>query len=126
VAARHTDALDRHPDRDAMLGDEHQLVVGEHFLYGDGVTGFLRAMHGDDALPAALLNAVLIDRRALAHALLRHHEEVGLALDHDHADHLVVRPELDPLHAGRVATHLARILFVEANRQAVPPGQHHV
>src|SRR5437879_13027593 len=32
VAARDADALDRHADHDALLGDHHQPVVGEHLL----------------------------------------------------------------------------------------------
>ena len=46
-------------------------------------------------------------------------------IDH-HADHLVARSELDALHAGRVAAHLAHVLLVEADRQAVTRREHDV
>src|SRR2546423_10748187 len=35
VAARDADPLDRHADHDSLLGDHHQLVVGEHLFEGD-------------------------------------------------------------------------------------------
>src|SRR6202008_2964665 len=68
VAARHPDSLPRHPDHHPLLGDQHQLVVGQHFLDGHRITRLLGAVYGDDALTAALLHAVVVDRRALAHA----------------------------------------------------------
>src|SRR5207245_917687 len=33
------DPFDRHPDHDALLGDHHQLVVGQHFLERNDVAG---------------------------------------------------------------------------------------
>src|SRR5213079_3627495 len=48
VAARNADALDRHADHDPLLGDHHQLVVGEHLFEGDDVARLVRTLQGDD------------------------------------------------------------------------------
>ena len=72
------------------LGDEHDLVLGQHFHERHDVAGLVGAVDGDDPLPAALLHAVLVDRRALAEALLGDDEQRRVALDDDHADDRVV------------------------------------
>src|SRR5882672_6309126 len=67
VPTRDPDALDRHADHDPLLGDHHQLVVGEHFLEGDDVARLVGALQRDDAAAAPVLYAVLIELRALPH-----------------------------------------------------------
>src|SRR5947208_8915265 len=126
VAARNADALDRHADHDPLLGDHHQLVVGEHLLESDDVAGLVGALQRDDATAAPVLYAVLVELRALAHALLGDREQRGLATHHDHVDHLVLLVELDPLHPGGRAPHVAHVLLVEADAHAMMDGEHDV
>ena len=65
----------------------------------------------DDPLAAALLHAVLVDRRALAHAPLDvTTSSVASRLMTTIPITLIARSELDALHAGRVAPHLAHVL----------------
>src|SRR5882762_1823835 len=126
VPTRDPYALDRYADHDPLLGDHHQLVVGEHFLEGDDVAGLVGALQGDDAAAAAVLYAVLVELRALAHALLGDREQRGLAAHHDHVDYLVLLVELDPFHSSGRASHVAHVLLVEADAHAVMGGEHDV
>src|SRR3989475_1472070 len=89
VAAGDADALDRDADHDPLLRDHHQLVVREHLLQGDHISGLLGALERDDAAAAAVLHPVLVEFGALAHALLRHRQERGLAAHHHHVDYAV-------------------------------------
>src|SRR6266850_2576798 len=123
VAARDADAFDGHADHDSLLGDHHQLVIGQDFLEGDDVSGLRSALERNDAAAAAVLNAVLVELRALAHPLLGHHEQRGLAAHHDHVNHVVLLVELDALHAGGRAAHVAHVLLVEADAHAVIRGE---
>src|SRR5882672_10225690 len=115
VAAADADALDGDANHDPLLGDHHQFVIGEHFLERDDIAGLGAALQRDDAAAAAVLNPVLVQLGALAHALLGHHEQRGLAAHHDHIDHVVLLVELDALHARRRAPHVPHVFFVEAN-----------
>src|SRR5882672_5713720 len=123
VAARDADAFDRHADHDPLLGDHHQLVVGQHLFQRHDVAGLLVALQRDDAAAAAMLHPVLVELRALAHPLLGHHEQRGLAAHHDHVNHVVFLVELDALHAGGRAAHVAHVLLVEADAHAVIRGE---
>src|SRR5450432_1066627 len=67
VSGRNTNPLHRHPDHDPVLCDEHQLVVREDFLQRDHFTRLFRAIEREDSIAAALLDAVLLDGRALPH-----------------------------------------------------------
>src|SRR5438445_9494469 len=116
------DALPIYP----LLGDHHQLVVLEHLLQGDDIAGLVGALERDDAAAAAVLHPVLVELRALAHALLGHRQQRGLAAHHHHVDHAVPLLELDPLHAGGGAAHVAHVLLVEPDAHAVAGGEHDV
>src|SRR5438876_6786537 len=126
VAARNADALDRYADHDPLLGTHHQLVVGGPFLERDDVAGLVGALQRDDATAAPVLYPVLVELRALAHALLGDREQRGLATHHDHVDHLVLLVELDSFHTGGRAPHVAHVLLVEADAHAVVRGEHDV
>src|SRR5882672_7494781 len=123
VAAGDADPLDRDADHDALLGDHHQLVVWQHFLERDDVAGLGAALQGDDAAAAAVLNPVLLQLGALAHAFLRHHEQRGLAAHHDHVDHVILLVELDPLHARRGPPHVPDVFLVKADAHTVVRGE---
>src|ERR1051325_10967543 len=126
VAAGDADALDRHADHDAFLRDHHELVVGQHFLQGDHVAGLVVALQRDDAPAAAVLDAILVELRALAHALFGDREQRGFAPHDHHVDDRILLVELDPLHAGGRPAHVADVLLVEANAHAVRRGEHDV
>src|SRR2546430_6075436 len=126
VAARDANPFDRHADHDSFLGDHHQLVVGEHFLERHDVAGLLGALERDDAPSAAVLHAILVELRSLAHTLFRDDEQGRLASHHDHVDHVVLLVELDPLHARRRAPHVPHVLLVEPDAHAVSRGEHDV
>src|SRR6266849_3801746 len=72
---------------------------------------------------AAMLDAVFVELGPLAHALFGDREQRGLAAYHDHVDDMVFLIELDPLHAGGRASHIAHVFLVEANAHAVPGRQ---
>src|SRR6266545_3534738 len=126
VTARDANPFDRDADHDPLLGDHHQLVVGQHFLQGDDVARLVAALQRDDAATAAMLDPVFVELGALPHALLGHGEEGGLAAHHDHVDDVVFLVQLDSLHAGGRASHVPHVLFMEANAHAVGGSEHDV
>src|SRR6185312_14781160 len=77
VAAADANAFHRAADDDAALGDHHQLVLGKYILEGDELAGLFGLLHGDDALAAAVLHAVVAERAALANAAFAHHQQFG-------------------------------------------------
>ena len=106
VAADGRDAVDRHADQLAAVGDQHQVVVVGDQAQADHLAVALGGLDGDDALAAAVLGRVVGRRRALAVAVLAHGEQRRrlLARDDRHADHLVVVGRLaqpDAAHAAR-------------------------
>src|SRR3989454_9391756 len=123
VATRDADALDRDPDDDALLGDHHQLVVGQHFLEGHDVAGLVGALQGDDAAAAAVLDAVLIELGALAHTPRGDGEQRGGASHDHHVDHVILLVEGDAVHPRRRAAHVAHVLLVEPDAHAVARGE---
>src|SRR6476660_1844642 len=68
------DAGDRRADQLAAVGDQHDLVGLFHREGADDLAGLLGECHGDDAFAAAAGGAVLVGRRALAEAALRHRQ----------------------------------------------------
>src|SRR6266536_6550177 len=126
VPARDADPLDRHADHDPLLGDHHELVVGQHFLERHDVARLGGALQRDDAAAAAVLDPVLVELGALPHALLGHDEQGGGAAHHHHVDHLVFLVELDAFHAGRRPPHVPHVLLVEPDAHPVGGGEHDV
>src|SRR6267143_4947430 len=123
VATGDADALDRHADDDALLGDQHQLVVGQHFLEGHHVPGLVGALQRDDAAATAVLHAVFIELRPLAHAPRRDGEQGGGAPHHDHVDDVILLVEGDAVHPRSGAAHVAHVLLVEPDAHAVARGE---
>src|SRR5262249_57211735 len=88
VAAEHADAFHRHADHLALLRDDHELVAVDALLHRHDVAVPLRGLDRDDALAAAVRDAVLGDLAALAVTVLGHGQQRGLALHADHAHDL--------------------------------------
>jgi hypothetical protein len=108
----------------AAVGDEHDLVVGSSTA-SEPTTGPLRSLDldGDDALAAAVLDLVLLERRALAVALGAHRQDraFGLGGQDRHADDVVARAQVHAAHAAGGAAHRAHVALLEADRHA--PGE---
>src|SRR5258708_14701897 len=89
-AAEPLDVLDGHPDHGAAGRDEHHLVA----VTDDAGAGERALRLGElnrlDAHAAATLARVIGDARALAVAVLRHDEQVGVVLPDVDRHHLVV------------------------------------
>ena len=62
-------------------------------------------LHVDDALAAARGQAVVLERRALAEAVLGDGEDQAVLLDHFDADQVVAFVEVHGAHAARRAAH---------------------
>ncbi len=80
----------------------------------------LRHLDVDDAGAAPRLPAVLGHVRPLAVPVLRHREERVRLGDEVHLDDDVAVPELDPLHARRVAPHRPDVRLQELDPHAAP------
>src|SRR5690606_16014339 len=120
VAAGLADLAHARADDLAAVGDDDDLIVrlDERELHELAVTR--RAIHGDDALAGAALEAPLGDGRALAVAVLADREHLltlGVG-DDGHAHDAVALAELDALHAHRVAAHRAHLGDLEADAHA--------
>src|SRR5688500_5840466 len=116
---RDADLRHRGTDDYAVPGDQHDLIFRKHFHHSHHVTGLLGAVDGDDPLPAAPLHTIVVDVRALAEPFLGDHENRRVALDDDHSDERIAFAELDSLHSGRVAAHLAYVLLMESHGKPV-------
>src|SRR5260370_289630 len=118
VAPDRRDAVDRHADELAAVGDEYEIVVvGDEAEGNDLAVAFGRLDRGD-ALAAAVLRRIVRRGRALAVAALAHREQRRglLARQHGHADDLLVGvAQADPPHAARLAAQGADVLVLEAN-----------
>ena len=81
------------------------------------------SLHVDHALAAARSEAVVLEHRPLAKAVLRSRQHMALA-QHDQRDQALVVGQLDAAHAGGVAAHGAHFVFVEADGLATAGAQH--
>src|SRR5690606_26123515 len=122
-AADDTDLVHALAVHDAVARDHHQLVTRIHGLDRDDLARRVVDAEVDHALPAARLQAVLLDVRALAAPVLRDDKQRrplrAVRPAHDHADHDVVTAQADTAHAGCHAAHLTDVALVEADRHAV-------
>jgi len=69
--------------------------------------------------PAARLDAIFVDFRALPKALFGDRQQCANRLHHLHRHHVVVVSQRDPADAVRRAAHRAHIAFLEADRHAI-------
>jgi hypothetical protein len=77
-------------------------------------------LHGDDALAAAVLAAVLLELGALAVAVLEMTEQGGVGLDHLDADHRVVLASRSMPHTPTVSRPWSRTRILgEADAHAI-------
>src|SRR5215211_894041 len=118
-ASHPLDVLGANADHGTAGRDQHHLVAVAHDARARELPLRLRQLHGLDADPAAPLRGVLVDARALAVAVVRHDQQVGVVLGDVDADDLVTRAQAHALHAGRVASHRARLALVEPGRHAL-------
>src|SRR3954464_15261382 len=109
-----------------MFCDDHYFVGGQNFHQGNDIPGFLCSVYRDDAFSAALLDPIIIDVGALPEASFGDYEEGGVALDDDHSDYGIALFELDAFDSSRIATHLADVLFMEANGQTMTCSENDV
>src|SRR4029079_12798307 len=126
VPADDPDPVHRHPDDDPVPVDHHQLVVRLDLLERHDGAGLVGDLEGDDPLPAPLLDPIVAQLRALAVAVVAHHQQGGVAPDDHHADHGVALVQLDPLHPGGGPAHLPHIALVESDAHPLPGGEHDV
>src|SRR6185503_19624831 len=77
----------------------------------------------DDALAAATLLAVLVDRGAFAVAARRDAEDVSAAGERRHAHHLIAALEPDAAHAVGRTAHRAHVSLGEADGEALARRQ---
>src|SRR6185436_10164862 len=126
VAAHRRDIRDRRANHRARRGDQHDLVLGRGLQRADEPAVALRGLDADDALTAAALHGMLVDRRQLAVTVLRgRHDRPGT--DDAERDDLVGRTgELQAAHAGGGAAHRAHVLLREPDRLARAREQHDV
>src|SRR2546422_318473 len=122
VAADHADLVHAQADHLPTARDQHDLVVVRHHANADHAAGFVGGLHGDDALPAAPRETVLLHLGALTVAVLGHREQRGAGLHQVERDHLVPRVELHAPHAVVVAAHRPGLVLLEADRLAVARG----
>src|SRR5262245_13639886 len=82
VAADRRHAGDAHANHLAGVGHQHDLIALGDLDDGDHAAVALAGLDGDDALAAAVLLAVVVERRALAVAALGHGQHGLAGLEH--------------------------------------------
>src|SRR5690606_11788620 len=119
VAAGLAHRVDVGADDLAAAGHDHDLVARVHQAELDHRAVPLARDHGDDALAAAVLQAPLGDRRALAVAVRADRQHLlVLALDDVHADDLIAVAQIDAADAAGVAAHRPHVADRKADRHA--------
>src|SRR5690606_38543908 len=116
-AADDRDLIDRDSDDDARCRNQHRIrvVLDDR---GPGDLGAARQLHGDHALPATALAAVLVERRALAQALRGDGQQRGIRSVGRHdlgGDDVVVLVHADTDDASGRTAHRAHIVLGEAD-----------
>ena len=115
--AHHTQFIHGQADGDARLVDDHQVVLVRHVQDGDELSGLLGDLQGLHPLSSTVGDAVVVHRRALSVAVLRHDKDVaGRILNAHHSDHLVLAVcKRHTAHAHGGASHGTRLGFVESD-----------
>jgi hypothetical protein len=80
----------------ARLRDQHHLVVVAAQHHADHGTIAALGADVDHALAAAALDRIVVDRRALAEAVLAGGQEEACRCGDDHVDHAVLAAQLIP------------------------------
>ena len=92
----------------------------------DDIARLLRDLEVDEPLAAAVLGAVLARLRALAVALGRDRQDLGVRRECIHADDLIAVVEADALDTAGRAAHRAHIVLAEDNGHAPLRAEDHV
>src|SRR5690554_1936899 len=126
VPPRAPDLMDACADDLPAIGDHDQLVLGLHKREADKLAISLGAIHGDDALAGAALDAMLGDGRALSIAVFadgKHLLFLGIGDDPD-ADEAIAFAKVDSLYSSSAPPHRAEIVEREANAHSLCRSEH--
>ncbi len=110
----------------AGVRDEHDLVIVHDLRHADDRPVARRGADRDHPLSAAPLEPVVVERRALAEAVLRRGQDRGPRGEDLHADDRVLGAKPHAAHAGRGAAHRPHLFLGEADRLALPAGDQHL
>src|SRR5215510_14053332 len=120
----------------ALRRDDQDVVAVPHLKHGDDVAVAAAGLDVDDPLAGPALQAILVERRALAEAALGDGEDADALLHDVGGDDLVALVDLDPFDAAGAVSHRAHFLLREADAHAElgrdhdlaaavgPPGGH--
>jgi len=122
----HRNFLHFHPDDVARAGDEHDVLLALHLQDAGNIPDLRHGLQVDRSLAAPRLNAVFVNRRAFAVAVLRNRQHKGVLRGNLHADDVIALIEVDAADAAGRAAHVAHVVFPEADRHAQPRGQENI
>src|SRR5256712_2795713 len=105
-------------DHLALRRDDQDVVADAHLEHGHHVAVAAAGLDVDDALAGAALQAILVERGALAEAAFGDGEDADALQDDVGGDDLIAFVELDPLHAAGAPAHRAHLFFREADAHA--------
>ena len=117
------------PDDDSVGVDHHDLVLFAYECRSDQQSGLaeLGLVVGRDALAAAGLQPVLIERRALSESVLGDDEHLACLVDIElHRDDFIVLLEQYRSDSAGVAAHRSYVLLAERDRLALLGDYEHV
>src|SRR6478672_3515440 len=72
---------------------QHDLILGQNLHHANDIARLFGLIDGDNPLPTAPLNAVVVDVGAFAESALGDDKDCRVPLDHDHADQRIALPE---------------------------------
>src|SRR6185437_10837555 len=103
-------------DHFAIARDDHQIRFIGHREDGDYLSGFLRGLHVDHALAAAIGEPVIGQLRALAVSEFRNRQNEALFAHHLGADDEIAFSQIHPANAASRTAHRADLRFIEPDR----------
>src|SRR5208283_4227854 len=117
VSTNDRNILDRSSHQGSALTHEHDLVVEAHLQRADHAAVAVGDLQRNDALAAAAVPRVFLERREFSEALLGRGQNVTLVGDYQRVDPLIVA-QANAAHAGRFAAHRPHLVLDKADRLA--------
>ena len=89
ISANDRDIFYGNPDHNALIGDHHNIMVVVYEFCSYNISGLLGDLITEHAFTAAILGGELLNRGALAHAILGYDQKLLTLGIHLHADYFI-------------------------------------
>ena len=118
ISADLADFVRRDSDNDAVVGDNHNIIVGVDHFQAHEFSGFLVEHARFDAHTRTALHAVFVGRGAFSEAVFGDCQNFFVFFDHCHIDGVVAGVQFHTAYALAVSAHCADVCLAEADTLA--------